>query len=102
MLQGIALHPAQPVGMGLSLGNCGRGVGMCQDPRNRAVHVGEAGRWGKEGGSEGYQLGRGRDWDLVSQNLGEVGKQLTAQREEVLNDCSRQNNYMINQDWPYF
>lgn len=34
MLQGISLHPAQPVGMGISLGDCGRGVGMCQDPRN--------------------------------------------------------------------
>lgn len=57
MLQGIALHPAQPVGMGLYPGDSGRGVGMCHDPRNRAAHGGRLKNGKTQGGSEGFQLG---------------------------------------------
>lgn len=48
MLKGVALHLTQPVGMGLSLGDCGRDVRMCHDPRNRGMlsHGRETERWG--------------------------------------------------------
>lgn len=60
VLQGVVLHPAQPVGMGLSLGHCGRDVGPCQDPRDRAVPWGRLKDGAVEGGSGDISLGEGR------------------------------------------